>query len=838
MGGMGAVYRALDTKLNRTVAIKVLPQEWVSNHERRRRFVQEAQAASALDHPNIVTIHDITEADGRHFIVMQYVKGRTLRELVREGLEVSKSLDYAVQMADGLASAHAAGIVHRDLKPENVLVDEKGRVKILDFGIAKLTEPADVHEAETRDQVPLTKEGHILGTAAYMSPEQAQGKKVDARSDIFAFGSVFYEMLTGQPAFEGDNIASVMAAIIRDDPAPVTKVVPNAPRGIDGFLRRTLEKDPANRFSSMEEVKTELGTIQSLLQAPRRVLSIKLRWLGASAVLVIMGLSFYALQNRLLPSTSPPLPPTRTVPVTSYPGVESYPAISPDGSRVAFLMNDDVYVQNTSGGNALQLTDRSTKEISLTWTPDGQRITFLRSSESGLEIYSVPVLGGAETRITGLGGIARNVFGLSWSPDGKNLAYVDSDTPDVPQAIFLLDMETGERTRLTFPPPESIGDLYPVFSPDGGRIAFVRMATTHIVRDIYTKDLKGEEEVRLTSEGGNLSVGFDWSTDGRSIIYSLQGRLYRIAASGGEPHPVEGVEGRAGWLSVSRNGTFLVYAQSLDDWNIWRAPGSRSQSGEPKRFFGSTRLEHTPVYSPDGTRIAFVSNRTGGQEIWICDSHGASPMRLTALEDHADRPSWSPDGEEIVFDASREGQTDVYRVSAAGGVPLRLTNEPSVDAGASWSRNGEWIYFISDRSGSRQIWKMTAAGEKATQLSQNGGWQPTESFDGAFVYFSKTEGGDGIWRLPSSGGDEEPVLDGVYPHRWSLTEDGIAYINEVTQEFELFDFASGKRTHFSSPTGPLFPRGGGVSLSPDGRWLIYPQNDAAGIDLVMLENFR
>jgi serine/threonine protein kinase len=206
-GGMGAVYKARDTKLNRTVALKLLPAELTSDPERRRRFELEAQAASALDHPNIVTIHDIVEADDRLFIVMQYVRGRSLRVVIDEGLELGAALDYAIQIADGLATAHAAGIVHRDLKPENVLVGDDGRVKILDFGLAKLTEPEDPDEAETRDHLQLTKEGRVLGTAAYMSPEQAQAKEVDARSDVFSFGSLLYEMVTGKRAFPGDDLA-------------------------------------------------------------------------------------------------------------------------------------------------------------------------------------------------------------------------------------------------------------------------------------------------------------------------------------------------------------------------------------------------------------------------------------------------------------------------------------------------------------------------------------------------------------------------------------------------------------------------------------------------------
>ncbi len=285
-GGMAVVYKAQDTKLNRTVAIKVLPHEAVSNPERRRRFIQEAQTASALDHPNIVTIYDIAEAEGQHFIVMQYVDGKTLRELVGDkGLELSESLSFAMQMADGLGAAHEKGIVHRDFKPDNVIVTEKGQIKICDFGVAKLMEPVETpveldDEAPTldRDQ-PLTREGHILGTASYMSPEQAQGKKVDGRSDIFSLGSVLYEMMTGRRAFSGDNMASVMAAIIRDEPERVSALLPSVPADLEDVISRALRKEREQRFQSMtdmrlalEEIKEELdsGSTKSVPSRPGR----------------------------------------------------------------------------------------------------------------------------------------------------------------------------------------------------------------------------------------------------------------------------------------------------------------------------------------------------------------------------------------------------------------------------------------------------------------------------------------------------------------------------------------------------------------------------------------
>jgi eukaryotic-like serine/threonine-protein kinase len=259
-GGMGVVYKARDTHLDRFAALKVLPFEKVSDPDRKRRFIQEAKAASALNHPSIITIYDIDQADGIDYIAMEYVAGKTLDELIpRKGLRLSPALKYAVQIADALARAHGAGIIHRDLKPSNVMVDEHGLVKVLDFGLAKLTETSGP-EAETA--ATRTGSGTILGTAAYMSPEQAEGKHIDTRSDIFSFGSMLYEMLTGQRAFRGDTRASTIASILREDPKPISQVSEGLPRDAEQIVRRCLRKDPEHRFQTMGDLRVALEELK------------------------------------------------------------------------------------------------------------------------------------------------------------------------------------------------------------------------------------------------------------------------------------------------------------------------------------------------------------------------------------------------------------------------------------------------------------------------------------------------------------------------------------------------------------------------------------------------
>jgi len=261
-GGMGTVYRALDTRLGRPVAIKVLPREAMIDLDRKKRFMQEARAASALNHPGIVTIYDISTADGVEFIAMECVEGLTLQQLIgHKGLPLREALDYAVQLSDALASAHAAGIVHRDLKPSNIMVTAKGLLKVLDFGVAKLTEPGSSDDPAAT-QTLLTREGAVMGTAAYMSPEQAEGKRVDGRSDIFSFGSVLYEMLTGRRAFQRETTTSTLSAILRDEPKPLRETAPQVPREVERIVGLCLRKDLRRRFQHMDDLKIALDALR------------------------------------------------------------------------------------------------------------------------------------------------------------------------------------------------------------------------------------------------------------------------------------------------------------------------------------------------------------------------------------------------------------------------------------------------------------------------------------------------------------------------------------------------------------------------------------------------
>ena len=864
-GGMGVVWKARDTRLDRFVALKTLSAEKLADPERKRRFVQEAKTASALNHPNIVHIYDIADADGVQFIAMEYVAGKTLDQWIgRKGLRLNEALKYAIQIADALAKAHSAGIIHRDLKPSNVMVTENGLVKVLDFGLAKLAETSTGELGETATvrapEGPNTEEGTIVGTIAYMSPEQAEGKKVDARSDIFSFGSVLYEMVTGRRAFQGDSKLSTLSAILKDDPKPVSGIMPDVPRDLEKIISHCLRKDPERRFQHMADVKTlldelkeesESGKLSGITAGATTKRKSRLAWaLAGTAVLVAaVGVGLWFL--RPAPHAVP-----RTVPLTSYPGRQVTPAFSPDGKQVAFAWNGekednlDIYVKLVDAGAPLRLTSNPAAEYLPAWSPDARYIAFCRRLSDHVEIWMVPALGGAERK---LGESADADFdGLSWSPDGKFLALVDRSAAQSSYGIFLLSVETGDKQRVTSPPSGYDQDAGPRFSPDGKTLAFARFHSS-LSGDVYLLPVAAGgrpagEPRRLTFEE-RLVRGLDWTADGRRIVYSSGSlgstSLWTVPASGGTPEPLAIAGQNAVLPSIARVGNRLVYQRYVWDSNIWRIPGPNSsdRKSAPSRFIASTQVDEEPQFSPDGKKIAFTSARSGSYEIWVCDREGRNPVQLTSSSGpQLGSPRWSPDSRWIAFDSPTGGNSDIYVISADGGLARRLTSGPSNNVRPSWSKDGRWIYFGSNRSGVSQIWKEPAAGGTAVQVTKSGGEQAFESADGKFVYWAKL-GVTGIWRVPVEGGEESQVLDVATENLWMLADQGICFFdlrNPAEPALKFYSFAARKATLLRqlSKNTRVDEISTALSVSPDDRWILYTQLDQTGSNLVLVEDYQ
>ena len=872
-GGMGVVYKGHDDRLGRPVAIKVLPPEQLADLTARERFIREAKAASALNHPGIVTIHDIRSDGESDFIVMEWIDGRTLAESIpATGMPIAEVLRAAIQIADALAAAHGAGILHRDLKPSNVMVTSEGRVKILDFGLAKLLQP-DAGSEDVTAAGPLTEARVVLGTAAYMSPEQAEGQKLDARSDIFSFGAVLYEMATGKKAFSGSSSIAILGRIIHEDPKPPSEIAGSVPPDLERTILRCLRKDPGRRYQTMSDLRAALEDLRGesvAARVPPPSLRATWPWRSIAAALLLLAVAGYA-GWRWRPAER--VEPLHASVLTTLPGQELYPSLAPNGDYVAFTWtgpkqdNTDVYVQQIGGGPPLRLTSDARTDYNPVWSPDGRWIAFLRGDpatpfgRSDRELRLIPPLGGPERKVADVRvqeATANPVF-LTWCPDSRCVIVTDSAGPGKPDALFVIALETGAKKQLTAPDPPGFGDTNPAVSPDGTSVLFLRRATwgygaLHVLR--LRPDMTADGEPRHLAVSRVLPENAAWLPSGEEILIAPAGftggaslwRLSVVRPAEPERLPFVGEDGVMPTLSRPPSGgpARLVYVRSAIDENIWRvdtADAGAVAVSPPTIAIASTRSDIHPQLAPDGLRVAFTSTRTGAWHIWVSDLDGSNALQLTSLNTQTGTgaPYWSPDGQQIAFASDAEGQFDIFVIDSGGGQLRNLTSHPAVDHVPTYSRDGQWIYFSSTRSGQFQVWKAPASGGAAVQVTTDGGWLSRESRDGSHLYFTPTAAIGAptqFWRIPTSGGPAVKVVDGVLNMTFEVLPRGIYYLDQLQDSrIQFFDFGSGRSATVARNLGDS-DLIGGFAASADGRTLLYGKRDSSIDDLMLVDNIR
>lgn len=566
-----------------------------------------------------------------------------------------------------------------------------------------------------------------------------------------------------------------------------------------------------------------------------------LGWVGAAVAVSAIGIG--AVVQLRSSDTVQPLPKR---PLTTLPGVEAQPRLSPDGQHVAFVASggegqpDDVFIQSLSGDAPIQLTQTPEREVSPVWSPDGNSILFSQYGTGRCGIFEVPALGGTPLKRSDCLPFM-NGF-LDWSPDGTLFAVSGRQEGENISRIYLIDAATGEVQALTTPPASSGGDLKPLFSPDGNHIAFVRRVTGPL-DDLFVIPTTGGAVRQLTHDGAS-TAGHSWNAAGDALLFSSNRggnyRLWSVPFAGGEPRWMAGVGAYdPGMPAIAAAGTHMVYEEWLFDFNIWRWDlAGGGEPGEGTRVIGSTQWDAHPQLSPDGQRIAFTSNRTGGNELWTSDAQGNHLLRLTQFDGaYVSNPSWSPNGQYLAFEVRREAQADVYLIDAQGGALRQLTTAPGDEVVPRWSHDGEHIYFGSARSGTWEIWQLPVTGGTPTQVTTSGGYAAQE-VDG-FVYFSKN-GVNGLWRQPVAGGSAEEVFANLYRGDWGnwvVHEEGLYFMARARDgdAVAYYDFATEAVEIRVRPDKPVYDYKVSFSLAPDASYVLLTQTDQRETDLMLVE---
>jgi eukaryotic-like serine/threonine-protein kinase len=715
-GGMGEVYAAEDLTLHRQVALKVLSPQFSADAERRQRFAREAQAVAALNHPNIVTIHSVEQAGDVHFLTMERVAGKPLSELIPPGgLPLARLLKLAIPLTDAVSAAHQRGITHRDLKPANIMIGDDGRLKVLDFGLAKLKEdPVTGSAATILPTQSVTGEGRILGTIAYMSPEQAEGRPVDHRSDIFSLGIVLYEMTTGERPFKGETSLSVLSSIIKDTPRPITDINRALPRDLARVIRRCLMKDPEDRYQSGRDIRNDLEELRQSIEsgdiAPPVAVAgpVAVRRGSPMAFIVVAIPAAAAVIAAALwigrePRRTADAPTVGTfTQLTQQRGIEEFPSLSSDGRWMVYASNAagnfDIYLQSVGGQTPINLTpDIKDDDTQPVFSPDGERIAF-RSERDGGGIFVMARTGESVKRLTDAG------YNPAWAPTSREIAFGTENIVTLPDGrgprsgLWIVDVDSGSKRQLA-----TDDAVQPSWSPHGSRIAYWAARGAQRQRDILTLAAGGGDPVLVTDDAA-LDWNPVWSADGGHLYFSSNRggsmNLWRVAideVSGRVLQPPEAItvpSRFAAHFSASGDGRRLAFTSVDFDLNVQRVafdPATEKVQGEAQWVTTGSKMWLGVDVTRDGSRIVLTS-RSPQEDVFVARADGGGLRQLTSDAAFDRYPRWSPDGARIAFYSNRGGGWDVWTINPDGSSLTQITK----NAGAHypiWSPNGARMAF-------------------------------------------------------------------------------------------------------------------------------------------------
>jgi len=790
-GGMGEVYRAHDEQLDRPVALKLLPTGDPHDGGARGQILREARAAAALNHPNICTVHEVGEAEGQPYIAMELVEGKTLSaHLEAAPLPPEQVLRYGLQLADALSHAHERGVIHRDFKSANVIITREGRAKVLDFGLAARVSGKKLVEVTTQSHASQAEPGALVGTLAYMAPEQLRGQPADARSDVWSLGVVLHEMVGGRLPFQGRTGFELSSVILNQSASPLPSTVP---AGLRAVIARCLAKEPEQRYQRGGEVRAALEALQTgeIHIGPPAASAASRRQLGLIAAAVVavgvIAAAYFFVRSR--PAEAPSSAWTFK-PLSSFVGLEWGVTWSPDGGFLAYAHNAEgpmkIFVMSATGGDPIRLTSGPADDLSPRWSPDGRHIAFVSDRGTGTNVYLIPPLGGAERKLveTHIPWLERSIETLSslgavpWSPDGSELLFSRLQ-PSGEIAVWKVNLRSGAQTQLTKPP------------------------------------------------AGGVDLSATWSFGGKRIAFTRGPQLWLMDAGGGEPELLLGDEYLNAAPAWSGNGQRLLFVSNRSGrMNLWEI---EVESRRLRQVTTGPGNDLAPVVSSTG-RAAYTQH---SHQVDLYQARVDQPeeehQRLTSHTQNNFGARVSPDGRYILYQSDRTGNFELWLLDRADGSERQLTDNPGFDAMADWSPNGREIVFLSTRGGALQPWILEVASGQTRQLSEVSHWIPFEphfggprwSPDGKAVGFlAGNKDRAGLWVVDPQGGNLRSPLPGVIGFDWYRDSQHILYTRSLedgsgTMEMRVADLQTGKEVVLLR--GPSAE----ITVSPDGRGVSY-----------------